>query len=146
MKNPFYTLAVSFLFTGIIFTSCCTPADKVNASKANVEKAELDLELAKQDYNEEYNQFKLESEGKITANEKLIADLKAYSKNKKKETKDEYDRIVNDLEAKNQAMKDKMNGYKEDGNNKWESFKNEFNHDMSEIGKSLNDLGKNNVK
>jgi hypothetical protein len=43
-------------------------------------------------------------------------------------------------------MKDKMNGYKAEGKDKWENFKTEFNHDMDELGNALSDLGKNNVK
>ena len=146
MKKKIYTLAISMFVVGAIFTSCKTPAEKVEKSEEKVEKAQEDLDQAKIEYDEQYNQFMQESNEKITANDKLIADLKIYSKNKKKETKIKYDKTIADLEAKNQAMKEKIRNHKEEGNDKWESFKNEFNHDMDELGKSINDLGKDNVK
>lgn len=146
MKKSIYTLAFAALVAGMVFTSCKSPADKVEAEQENVLEAEQDLDEAKRDYNQEYSQFKSESEARITANEKVIADLKEYSIAKKKETRMEYEKAINDLESKNQAMKAKIADYKKDGNDNWESFKNEINHDMNEIGESLNNLGKNNVK
>lgn len=46
----------------------------------------------------------------------------------------------------NQKKKVKISKYKNDGNEKWESFKREFNYDMDKLGQSLKDLGENNVK
>ena len=82
----------------------------------------------------------------ITANEQLIADLKLYSKNKKAEVKAEYDKSINDLETQNEVLKARVEAQKEANDEKWESFKTEFKHDMNELGKSLRDLGKDNVK
>ena len=109
-------------------------------------EAQQDLDEAKADYEAQYNQFRLESDERITANEQLIADLKVYSKDKKNEAKVEYDKMIADLEAKNEAMKVRVRDYKDEGSDKWESFKREFNHDMDELGASLKDIGKNNVK
>jgi hypothetical protein len=39
-----------------------------------------------------------------------------------------------------------LESYKDEGKEKWESFKKEFNHDMDELGKSIKDLFKDNVK
>ena len=61
-------------------TSCSSSAEKVNESKNNVEQAQQNLEKAKADYENQYNTFKAESDAKITANEKLIIDLKKYTK------------------------------------------------------------------
>lgn len=146
MKKTIFTLAVTMFAAVTFFTSCNSPAEKVEASKDNVIEAQQKLEKAKQEYAEQYIKFKFESDEKITANEKLIADLKAYSKTKKKEAKIEYEKTISDLEAKNQTMREKVRDYHEENLDNWESFKNEFNHDMNEIGKSINDLGKDNVK
>ncbi|CAN5422115.1 hypothetical protein BH10BAC1_BH10BAC1_02360 [soil metagenome] len=146
MKKSIFTLALITFVTGTMLTSCSSSAEKVDAAKADIETAQHDLDKAKEDYNEQYAKFKLESDQKITANEQLIADLKEYSKNKKKEAKITYDKAVSDLEETNEAMKAKVRDYKEEGNDKWESFKREFNHDMEELGQSITDLTKNNVK
>lgn len=146
MKKSIFTVAMITFVAGTILTGCSSPAEKVDAAQADVETAQNDLDKAKEDYNEQYRKFKLESDEKITANEQLIADLKAYSKNKKKEAKIAYDQTVSDLEETNEAMKAKVRDYKEEGNEAWEAFKREFNHDMLALGQSISDLNKNNVK
>ena len=146
MKNSIFTVAIFALAMGTIFTSCNSPAEKVDDSKAKVENAQQDLDKAKREYAEEYNKFKLESDEKITANEKLIADLKEYSKKKKKEAKADYEKVVSDLEAKNQALKERVNAQKDATSEQWASFKDEFNHDMNEIGEAIKNVGKDNVK
>jgi hypothetical protein len=37
-------------------------------------------------------------------------------------------------------MKNKLNSYKDDGNDKWKTFKMEFNKEMDDLGKSIKDL------
>jgi len=39
-----------------------------------------------------------------------------------------------------------MDDYTEEGKEKWESFKREFNHDMEELRLALMDLTQNNTK
>jgi multidrug resistance efflux pump len=127
-------------------TSCKTEAEKVDDSAEEVVDAQQNLDEAKADYEAQYNQFKLDTDERITANEKEIADLKVYSRDKKNEAKVEYDKMIADLESKNEAMKVRVREYKNEGSENWESFKREFNHDMDELGASLKDIGKNNVK
>ena len=43
-------------------------------------------------------------------------------------------------------MKQKMADYKEEGKEKWETFKVEFNHDMEELGNAFKDLTVKNTK
>lgn len=146
MKKSIFTAVFIALATVAISTSCSSPGEKVDTSKANVEKAQKDLDQAEKDYTEEYERFKAQSNDQITANEQLIADLKGYSKTKKKEAKVDYEKVVSGLEEKNKTMKERVENYNEKGNDKWESFKSEFKHDMDQLGESIRDLGKNNVK
>ena len=43
-------------------------------------------------------------------------------------------------------MKKRLEEYKDEGQEKWTSFKSEFNHDMDELGKAFKDLTVKNVK
>src|SRR5690606_28025578 len=104
------------------------------------------LDQAKAEYADEYNKFKLESDQKISANEMRIIELKANAKDMKKEAKIEYEKAVADLEAKNNAMKAKIEKVKDEETSDWESFKKEFNHDMDELGEALKDFNKKNTK
>ena len=64
----------------------------------------------------------------------------------KKQAKAEYKEKIAKLEQKNTDMKRRMDDYKSDSQEQWESFQREFNHDMDELGNSLKDLTKNNTK
>jgi len=77
-------------------------------------------------------------------NDKQIVELKAHTTKLKKRLKLIMKKDSR-IRAKNSSMKIKIDEYKEEGNEKWESFKREFNHDMDEIGNSLKDLTKNNT-
>ncbi len=154
MKKAIFTLALTMFVAGTNLTSCKSTDQKkmdeakenVEEAKQNVKEAEQNLDTAKMEYDSQYESFKNESEEKITANEDLISRLKEDAKKAKKETKVKYENAIADLEQRNDAMKTKLRDYKREGKEEWQSFKREFNHDMDELGKALEDLTKNNVK
>jgi peptidoglycan hydrolase CwlO-like protein len=101
---------------------------------------------AQQEAND-YQQFKKDAQMKIDENKQKIADLKDKKSNESKEVRDKYDKKVANLEQKNNELRKKIDNYNESSNStKWASFKREFNHDMDELGKSIKDIGKDNVK
>lgn len=59
--------------------------------------------------------------------------------------KEDFEKELALLEHKNQSLKEKMSYYKDEGDNKWESFKLEFDRDMDNLGKALKDLTNNNT-
>lgn len=146
MKKSMYRIALLMFVSAGALTSCMSNEDKVERSEEKVEKAEQKLDEAQQEYEENYRNFKAETDDRIKTNDEIIADLKADAKNIKKEARADYDRKVSELEAKNDAMKVRAEAQKDVKHEKWEAFKAEFNHDMDELGESLKDLGKNNVK
>jgi len=129
-----------------IFTSCSSPSEKVENADAEVEVAKEDLANAEYKYSVEVENFKKQTDEKITANERMIADIKVSMAKDKKYATAEYKKQIAAIELKNAEMKLRMNEYKEDGNEKWESFKREFNHDMDELGHSLNAFTVNSKK
>jgi F0F1-type ATP synthase membrane subunit b/b' len=142
MKKSLFTLAFTTFMAGTIFTSCNSPAEKVDAARAKVEDASQNLDQVTKDYNDQYNTFKLASDQKIADNEKSISELKEHTEKMKKEAKDEYEKAIAALEQKNETLKEKVKDYKGDGSEKWESFKLAFNHDLDELGQSLKDFAK----
>ena len=85
-------------------------------------------------------------QNKILDNEKEINKLKEKRINIKESKREKYDNDIRQLEIKNDELRSRMFTYQDEGKEKWESFKNEFNHDMDEMGNSIKDLFKNNVK
>ena len=141
----------SFMVALVLIGACTSPPEMNESSEIDAGKdlidTKKDLDEARKDYLEKYETFRMESNDKIAENEKAIAILKS-SKSKNKAAKADLNEWLEVLEGKNESLKAEMNSYqyKEDGNEKWESFKQEFNHDMETLGSALRDLTQNNVK
>jgi uncharacterized protein YeaO (DUF488 family) len=88
---------------------------------------------------EEWNAFKADAEAKIEANEKRIVELKAkMNKPGKLLDKMRADRIAA-LEQRNRDLRLKITAYETEKTD-WQKFKEEFNHDMDELGKAIGDI------
>lgn len=153
MKKLIFTIALSTTMAVITMTSCQSSAkkveraeDKVQDAKVAVVEAQIDLIAARQDSITEYQKFKNESDARITAYDKSIAEYRVKMANERAENRAMYEKMVLDLEKKNQDLKVKLAEYKDDGKTDWEKFKSEFNHDMDELGKSFKDFNVKNVK
>ncbi len=152
IKQSVYAIALaSFATVAVFFTSCDNNNNKYGSERAEDAAEELrdakkDLDEAQREYTIKYNDFKREMDNKITENDKAIAALKADVRERNAEAKVNWNNAVNDLERKNQSLKDRINDYKVDGNANWEEFKREFNHDMDRLGEALKDMTQNNVK
>jgi hypothetical protein len=146
MKKSILILSSFMFMTGVIITSCSSPAEKVANAQNDVKEASLDLAAAKEERRAEIEKFRKETAEKIAINEQNIADFKARKENEKQMAKDDYNKKINELEQKNSDMKKKMDDYQAEGAEQWEKFKTEFSHDMDELGKAFKDLTVTNVK
>lgn len=143
---------IMMAITGLIFISCESPAQKSENAQTDVKDAKQNLKEAQHAADaaalkaasaEEWNTFKNESEAIIRNNEVRIAELKDKMKKSGKTLDAVYAENISKLEQKNRDMRTRIDAY-EKGQNGWESFKREFNHDMDELGKALKDLAVNN--
>jgi predicted nucleic acid-binding Zn-ribbon protein len=141
MKNKYFILTFIVLIAGSVLTGCNSNREKrVEDAKENVKQANQDLKDAQTDSISDWQQFKNDAEIKISANEQRIAEFKVKIKTTSKEFKAKYDREITVLEQKNVELKKKINEYKYEGKDKWEEFKQGFNHDMDVVEKALKDI------
>ena len=147
MKNSIIFLASILFLTVTILSGCQSSATKVENAEDKVQDAKNDLADSQRDLNairldtiSNYEQFKLEAEKILIAQEKNITDLKARLASEKKVINADYDKKLAELENKNSELERKLADYKDDGQDKWNSFKAEFNHDIDELGKAFKDL------
>jgi len=150
MKKIMFTIAIAAFAAGTLLTACNSSAkkvenaqDEVNDASKDLEKAEIELNQARLDSVE---QFRQESDARILANEKSIVEFRLKIAKEKREARISYEKKIAVLEQKNSDMKKKLAEYNDDGKDRWYSFKNEFNHDMDELGQAFKDLGNNNVR
>ncbi len=142
-----FTAAMSIILT-MAFSSCDSNKQKTEEAQANVTeataqlakaqlKAEEDsMNLANQ---EEWNTFKNETEEVIKTHEIRIAFLKKSLKENKPLSSKELSTKIAALEAKNKALKSRLDTY-EKIKGDWVSFKQEFGHDMDQLGTALKDF------
>lgn len=140
MKNRLSALAAIAIVSGAMLTGCNMQDKKVETSKDMIQDAKEDVAEANMAMASAIEQFKEESAKLIAANEKSIAEFKRKSAEEKVADRAMLEEKVAELEQKNVALKEKLADYKNDGTKKWDAFKEEFNHDMKELGKAFSDL------
>ncbi|MBA3704367.1 MAG: peptidase M23, partial [Bacteroidetes bacterium] len=136
----------SVFITGAVFTSCSSPEKKVENAETGVLEANQDLDQANAEYLADVETYRKETAEKIAANNQSIAEFNARIENEKKEAKADYKKKIAELEQKNTDMQKRMDDYKVDGKDKWETFKAEFSHDMDQLGDAFKGLTVKNVK
>jgi len=138
------TLGMAAFFSVTFVSSCKSPADTENNElNEDVNAVEQDIEDARVDAIAQYEEFKKDAESKIDENINQLNELKKDAKIKTKEAKADLDVKLFELERKNQALRDKIRDYKDEGNEKWNAFKQEFDRDMDSISLSLKEVIKN---
>jgi phage shock protein A len=150
MKKSIYTLAIAMFIAGSIFTGCKSSSKKVEDAKDKVEDAQDKVDQAKAELNQVIQdsilQFKKESEAKIAAHEKSIAEFKTRIASEKKENKAKYEKKLAELEQKNSDMKKRLDEYKAEGKENWETFKDDFTKDMEALSEGFRELAAIQIK
>lgn len=147
MKKPIQTLAILVMLVAVaIFSGCESSEKKVDKAQDNVVAANEALDEANAEYLADIEAYRKEKANQIAANDSTILVLKTKIANEKKDVKADFEKKIAELEQKNRDLNAKMADYKDEGKERWESFKREFNHDMEELGKALKDLTVNNKK
>lgn len=146
MKKSIFIIASATLISGLVLTSCSTSSEKVENAEQGVTEANNALENANQEYLTDMENYRTETTTKIAANNQSIADFNIRIDKEKKEVKADYQKKIAALEQKNSDMKKRMDDYKANGKEQWETFKTEFSRDMDELGQAFKDLTVKNVK
>ncbi len=153
MKKTIFTLVITVFIAGTIFTACVSPSQKLENAEENVIdaknaviEAQSDLNQAYQDSITEYQQFKIEAENRITANEKSIEELRTKIVSTNDENKVLYQTKLAELQKRNYELKIKLSEYKADEKDQWQEFKTEFKNDIEELGKAFSDFTVKNDK
>jgi len=148
MKTNFlkYASAILIMTTWLAVACNNTSDKKVEEAKEDVNEAKQDLQEAKNDYNAEWQKFRDDARLRITENNNKIAEYRIKITNEKPAVQAKYEKRIAELEVKNHELEVKIDSYKDEGHEHWESFKREFNHDMDELGHAIGDIFKDNEK
>ena len=117
------------------------PKDSNAISKEIIEEPKKIEPIKKNETQDEWTKFKIETEKKIISNENKIKAIKIIPN-----TNAKLLRKVTSLEKDNNDLRRQMDEYKEEVKAKWENFKATMNHDINEIDIELKDMTVNNKK
>lgn len=146
-KLPFKIVVIAFLAT-LFVTSCQDSTKKEAEAREDLEKAKTDLNEAKTEYanarkaatEEEWQSFKESTNATIDKNEKRIIELRSQMKKNGQSMDEQYAKRIDELEVRNREIKEKVNAYKNSASDDWKTFKEEYNSDMDDLGRSLNNF------
>lgn len=138
-------LAALTLSLSIFIFSCSSPAENREDAAYDAEEANKELEEANQAYLEDIENYRSEVQLSIAYNDSLIVSHREIMKKRGLTKNPFYKTEIENLEAQNKTLKEKMDNYKGEGEDNWAIFKEEFTHDMSELGSALKDLTVNNT-
>ncbi len=148
MKQTILTVVIAAAIATISFTSCSSSEQKVENAENKVEDAKENLKEVIKDSSiaaqkaataEEWKMFKNVAEVTIKNNEIRINNLRAKIKNGGVAADVVYAQKIENLKQQNNNLKAKIDKYEKNYTD-WESFKNEFNHDVEGLGKAFKDL------
>lgn len=123
MKKSILTLGmVAMLFAGSL-TSCKNNEAKIEDAQEDILEERQDLAEAQNKANQEYENYKMEINEKITKNEQKIADLKVKKITGSADAQERHNKRIAKLEAKNSELKAKLDQYTTYSADTWEAFK-----------------------
>jgi hypothetical protein len=110
-----------------------------------LDNAQIKLDTAKKEVTEikeKLSKAVVESLKKIEEKQNKTNGLIEYDENKEysfgfDHIKSKYHKTIIEFEAKKNDIQNKLSEYRDDGTEKWETFKNKLDHELEELGKTL---------
>ena len=144
IKN--YLVITAVLFVTVI--GCKSTSEKnndLNATEEEMQDAQKNAKEAEQNLLEssEWLEFEKAANLAIAENETKIAELRVKMSKSGRTFDKLYEKNIDRLEEENRNLKMRLEAYKKSQSG-WESFKDEFNRDMENLGNAIRDLGVDN--
>ncbi|GAA4445166.1 hypothetical protein GCM10023091_36380 [Ravibacter arvi] len=146
MKNSILNIFAFVMIANVISTGCKTSENKLRKSERNLISANKDLEIANKEYLTDLESYRKEVIEDIAINDRSIFDLKKVINEQSADVRSAYKKNIDELERKNLEMKNVINEYQAEGEEKWKVFKAKFSHDMDKIGEALKNIEAKNIK
>lgn len=144
MKKTILTMA-TIAIIAVTSTSYGHTINKKSDQTKEVDSKQ-DLKVTQKDSVADYQNFKKESEVRILKNEKRLADLKVKVSKADVKVKANSEKNLVALNQKNVDLKKSLVDYDPKGVTKFSSFKTEFNNEMDELEKELENFTVENIE
>lgn len=147
-KSHYVTTLVKLMATGfllgITLVACQQPEEKLKEARNEVANAKQDLKDAKREVRAQWEQswlkFKQNSGEELADNERRIIELRKEVNNIDARYRAKYNTRIDELEGRINESRDRINNYRDEGDERWESFKTEMRRDMDDLKSSLSSI------
>ena len=155
MKNSKIKLFALAAVASILFISCKSNTEQkqenlneatedVASAKEDVEDAKDELTAARADSVNTYKNYRSEVDARLVENDRQIAEIRAKIRTQKASMRAQMNRDLDVLMQKNEDFKIEMKKQKDGAYSNWESFKDGFNSNLDNLGKSISEFAENN--
>ena len=126
---------LALLFTGIQLTGCKKTDDKTAGADTVKTTTAVD-----NTYVTEYTAYRTQTEQELAANRDSIAAYKLRIAHSKAKIKADLEKARLELEKQNADLQAQLAAYKDEGKDKWEKFKSDFNRSKDSVKSKWNTL------
>lgn len=138
----------TFMATGfclaLVLAACEQPEQKVKDAKNEVAEANQDLKEATREvraqWQEDWLKFKRDSDEEIAINERRIIQLRKEVNDIDTRYRAKYTTLIDDIERRNNERRDRVNNYKDEGDERWEQFKKDMQRETDDLKSSLGSI------
>jgi len=146
--SRYFKILATVVPTGVclafLMTSCQKPAEKVETARDNVADANQNLKEAKREaraqWQEDWLKVKNDNNKEITDNERRIIDLRKDVNGVDERYRAKYNTQIDELETKNNELRDRVNNARDDGDVAWDQFKKDVKHDSGDLKERLKNI------
>ena len=157
MKNLKIKLVALAAVTSLAFINCKSnteekqenlneATEEVASAKEDVEDAKVALTAARADSINTYKNYRAEVDARLAENDRQIAEIRAKIKMQNAAVRLQMNKDLDVLMQKNEDFKIEMKKQKDGAYSNWESFKDGFNSNLDNLGKSISEFAENNRK
>ena len=137
-------LALAACCLTIVAAACNSSEQKVASARDNVAAANQDLNEASRDarvaWQEDWVKFKGEINEDLSKNERRILDLRAEVAKLDTQYQEQYTTRINDAERRNVELRDRVNNYQDQGDEKWAVFKTDVRQDFDDLEVTIRNI------
>jgi hypothetical protein len=131
-------------FCCIVLAGCQSPDDKVLDAKEKVGEANQELKEAGREarvaWQEEWLSFKRQNDEEIAKSERTILALRAEVAQIDMRYREKYTTRIGEIERRNEELRNRVNNYKDEGDERWSEFKKDVERERDDIQLTLKSI------
>jgi hypothetical protein len=149
MKTKFIRLSAAVLIAAGILSACNSSGnkgDETQGYKDSVAQSTSAMPDTVNTAKTDWEKFKADANEKIRQNEDSIQAFKKRVEKENAKIKVKLEKQITRFEVKNNEMKARLADYKDEGKDKLEKFRVDFNNSMDTLGTNIKDFFKGDKK